>query len=39
MPVGEWRDLTAAELKEIDRMTEHSVKTYAPDEEGMDEQE
>ncbi len=32
MPVGEWRDLTAAELKEIDRMTEHSVKTYAPDE-------
>lgn len=33
-PLGQWRHLTAQELREIDRMTEDSVKTYAPDEDG-----
>ncbi len=37
MPLGQWRHLSKAELREIDRMTEDSVKTYIPDEEGVDE--
>ncbi len=36
-PLGQWRHLTKAELREIDRMTENSVKTYVPDEEGEEE--
>lgn len=37
VPVGEYRDLTLQELKEIERMTKDSVKTFVPDEEDVDE--
>jgi 23S rRNA pseudouridine2604 synthase len=28
MPPGKWRDLTADELSELNRLVEHSTKTF-----------